>query len=77
MPGSDSLAGTNADDSIPAIGGGDVIHVGGGLPDGGRDLDAADHDDPMTTAMPSTIAVADSNTPGDQPDRVHAHPVIK
>ena len=42
-PGSESLARTNADDSICAFGGNHVIH-------GGSGLDTVDHVDPITTA---------------------------
>ena len=66
-PGSESLAGTSPDHSIYAPGGGDVTHGGGGL-------DTADHVDPITTATLSTLADADTNTPGDQPDRARPRP---
>jgi hypothetical protein len=61
-PGSESLARTDADDSISAPGGDDVIYGGG--------LDSADLDGPIMTTTLSTNPDADSSTPGEQPDRV-------
>ena len=61
-PGSESLAGTDADDSIAVFGGGDVIH-------GGGDLDPVDHDGTVTTSKLTTLDEADSSTPGDRPGR--------
>jgi hypothetical protein len=78
MPGSESLAGTSADDSISALGGDDVIHGGGDdLLGGGRGLDNADPDDPIRISKLSTIPAADFKHPRRSagPDRVHrAHP---
>jgi hypothetical protein len=64
-PGSESLAGTDADDSIAVFGGDDVIH-------GGGDLDIVDHDGPVTTSKLTALAEADSSTPGDQPGRTES-----
>ena len=70
-PGSKSLAGTSADNSISAFGGDDVIH-------GGSGLDTVDYVGPITTAKLSTLECAESNTPGDSAGPCPpAHPVIK